>query len=44
MIILLALPGVICKLNNLKLVEDILLISSSYLVILLIYKHYIKNK
>jgi hypothetical protein len=36
MIILLALPGVIGKLNNLKLVEDILLISSSYLLILLI--------
>lgn len=43
MIILLALPGAIGKLNNLKLVEDILLISSSFLHILFIYKHYLKK-
>lgn len=41
--ILTAIPGVICKLNNLKLVGDILLISSSCLLILFIYKRYLKK-
>lgn len=43
MSIITAILGVIFKLNNLKLIGDLLLISSSCLLIVFVYKRYLKK-